>query len=369
VISTRGPVSLPVVHGEAPAAARGLSYRSFWYVVCQSSALGADQVLGRKVLGEWLAVFRGPDGAPAAVRDRCKHRNAPLSRGACQGGKLQCPYHGWVYDHEGTVVAVPAEGKDFKATGRRAVERFATREQDGFVYVRLDPDGPADLEPFAMPHWGAPGWRHLRLENRFASDVTNCAENFIDIPHTAYVHPGIFRTERHQRIEAAIERRGGSVRVEYVGETSNLGWFARFLNPSGAPIVHRDSFHMPNVTEVEYVFGPSRSIYIISQSVPEEDDSTLVYTTLTYDFGLVSRNPWLDRITRRVLGFQGQRVIDQDLEALARQNAVIQKFGADFNNTSVDAIHVLVESIRDELLAGRDPRALPDKRAAVTFWV
>ena len=32
-------------------------------------------------------------------------------------------------------------------------------------------------------------------------------------------------------------------------------------------------------------------------------------------------------------------------------------------------IHVFVESIRNQILAGKDPRTLPDKSVEVKFWV
>ena len=345
-----------------------LGYRSFWYVVARSEDLGAAEVLRRKVLGEWVALFRDEQGAPAALRDRCMHRNAPLSKGIVQGGKLQCGYHGWTYDAAGTVVAVPAEGDKFSASKRRCAVRYATREHDGYVYARLDKDAPADVEPYRLPHQGEPGWQTIRLVNRFRNNVTNCAENFIDVPHTVYVHDKIFRVARSQKVGATVRRRAGSVFVEYQGETSNLGWFSRFLNPRGTPIEHRDNFHMPNVTEVEYQFSPGRSLYIISQTVPEEDNVSLVYTSLIYNFGTFSRWP-LSEVAGRILAWQGQKVIDQDIDALSDQSEVIGKYGEEFNNTAADAIHVFVESIRDEILAGRDPRLLPEKTAHIEFWV
>ena len=67
-------------------------------------------------------------------------------------------------------------------------------------------------------------------------------ENFIDIPHTVYVHPGIFRNERRQEIEVDIVRKDGAVKATYRNETDNLGWFSRFLNPGGHEIVHTDDF-------------------------------------------------------------------------------------------------------------------------------
>ncbi len=335
----------------------------FWYVVSESDALKPGVVLPRKVLGEWLAVFRGPDGKPVALRDRCMHRNAPLSKGSVTNGCVRCPYHGWTYDHRGTVVAVPAEGDKFRATAARATKTYATREHDGFVYVRLAQDAPADITPFPMPHYGEPGWETVRLVNVFENDVTNCAENFIDIPHTAFVHLGTFRTSRKQTIEAQIERVAGAVHVEYKNETDNLGLFAKVLNPSGKKIVHRDNFFMPNVTSVQYVFNPRMELFITSQSVPEEDDSTRVYTDVTFNYGLLSK------LARPVIRWHAQRIIDEDLDALRDQMTVLRRYGREFRNTTADAIHVLVESIRNEISEGRDPRALPPKSASVSFMV
>ncbi len=335
----------------------------FWYVVAESHELAPGTVLGRKLLGEWLAVFRGADGKPVALRDRCMHRNAPLSQGKVNKGCVECPYHGWKYDQTGTVVAVPAEGDHFKASASRAAKTFVTREEQGFVYVRLADEVPEDIVPFAMPHYGEPGWETVRLVNEFDNDVTNCAENFIDIPHTAFVHLGTFRSSRKQRLEARVQRVQGAVHIDYQNETDNLGLFARLLNPSGAPIVHRDHFYMPNITSVQYIFNAKMELFITSQSVPEEEARTRVYTDVTYNYGP------LNKIARPVIRWHAQQIIDQDLDALRAQMAVIRRYGRDFRNTTVDAVHVLVESIRDEITAGRDPRALPDKTAQIAFWV
>lgn len=346
-----------------------IDQRAYWYVVAESRELQADTVLSRKVLDEWLAVFRSKDGRASVLRDRCMHRHAPLSQGKVVRGQLQCPYHGWTYDSKGMVTGVPAEGKRFKPLARRCAKSFEVCEQDGFVYARLGGRKDDGISPFKMPYWGEPGWRHIRLVNTFDNNVTNCAENFIDIPHTVFVHPGIFRSAYGEQITADVVRRNGSVDVNYRGEKSNLGWFRRFLNPEDTPITHRDSFHAPNVTEVEYVFGPRRRMFIISQSVPEEDMRTRVYTTLSYDFGLFSRSRLLNAVTRRVMAFQGQAVIDQDIAALAEQGRTIQKYGTDFQNTSADVIHVLVESLQSAIEKGIDPRSLPQKSTQIEFVV
>ena len=71
-----------------------MHFKDFWYVVAESAELRAGAVLARSVLGERLACFRGADGTPAVLPDRCLHRNAPLSLGHVQDGALSCPDHG-----------------------------------------------------------------------------------------------------------------------------------------------------------------------------------------------------------------------------------------------------------------------------------
>ncbi|MBW4562410.1 MAG: aromatic ring-hydroxylating dioxygenase subunit alpha [Mojavia pulchra JT2-VF2] len=347
-----------------------MQFADFWYIVALSEQLRPNTVLARTVLGEWLAIFRGEDGQAVALRDRCLHRSSRLSAGKVCEGALQCPYHGWVYDQGGNVIAVPAEGEDFKPSQQRQAKRYATKEQDGYIYVRLANTPSEEFEPFSMPHYGESGWETVRVINRFANNVTNCAENFIDIPHTAFVHPGVFRTSRQQKLEMTVERWNGSVLVEYRNENSNLGWYSRFLNREGAEIKHSDRFYMPNITSVEYQMGRDafggfhqRHLFITSQSIPETDNSTLVYTDVTYNYGI-----W-NKLARPFVRWTAQHIIRQDIEILGVQGEAIAKYGTQFSNTPADTIHVFVESIRAAISRGEDPRLLPNQSVNITFWV
>jgi len=340
-----------------------MKFEDFWYVVALSRELPPQRVLSRTVLGEWLAIWRDQDGQPVALRDRCLHRQSPLSCGNVQQGTLQCPYHGWRYDPMGQVVAIPSEGPTFQPLAARRTPAYAIREQDGYIYVRLAADPAADFAPFSMPHCGEPGWQSVRLVNRFANSVTHCAENFIDIPHTAFVHPGIFRQSRQQPLQMTVQRRSGSVQVDYRQETTNLGWYQRFLNGRGGEIYHCDRFYMPNITSVEYLLAPQRHLFITSQAIPETDTSTLVYTDVTFNYGIWS---WL---ARPLVRWTAQRIIDQDVQILKRQGQAIAQYGTRFCNSPADVMHEFVESIREAIAQGEDPRQLPDQRVEVRFWV
>ncbi|WP_444980502.1 aromatic ring-hydroxylating dioxygenase subunit alpha [Microseira wollei] len=335
----------------------------FWYIVALSDQLKPNTVLARSLLGEWLAIFRGEDGQAVALRDRCLHRSSRLSAGKICNGALQCPYHGWMYDRNGNVIAVPSEGNSFKISQQRRAKCYPTKEQDGYVYVRLIDNPNEHFDPFSMPHYQEPGWETVRVINRFSNNVTNCVENFIDIPHTAFVHPGVFRNYRQQKLEMMVERKNGSVLVEYSNETSNLGWYSRFLNRQGAKIKHSDRFYMPNITCVEYKMGNNRHLFITSQSIPETENSTLVYTDVTYNYGI-----W-NKLARPFIRWTAQYIIQQDVKILGIQGEAIAKYGTHFSHRPADTIHVFVESIQDAIASGQDPRQLADKSVKVTFWV
>ena len=336
-----------------------MKFEDYWYIIAESGELTKNTVLARCVLGETLACFRGADGMPTVLRDRCLHRNARLSSGRVRDGLLSCGYHGWTYDGCGSVVAVPSMG--CQKSGQVSPP-YPVVEQDGYIYVRLGSKTDAAIQPFQMPHFREKGWKNLRLQNRFANNVSNCVENFIDIPHTAFVHAGIFRTSRGERLRATVTRADGAVHVSYRNEQANLGTYRWFLNPRGDGIRHTDSFYTPNVTSVRYDIG-AKTFIITSQAVPVTGEETLVYTDLTYSFGL------FNAIAAPFVRRHAQKIIDQDIAILAEQMAVIKRYGREFNHTAADAIHLCVDSIRDAIARGEDPRLLPPLTRDIEFYV
>ena len=232
--------------------------RDYWYVACKADDLGR-RPLGRLVLGEKLVVYRDPaDGAAVAFRDRCLHRNAMLSEGALRDGCLECPYHGWRYDAAGRVTHIPS-ARDGAELPKKMLLRFPTREQDGLVWVFMgDPEQAERVAPFRMPHHGEPGWTSYYMVTEFHNDVTNCVENFMDVPHTVTVHATWFRSKAGTPIRATVERTADSVLVTYHQERDQIGLSTYILNPTREPVTHTDKFYMPNVTRVDYDFGSKR---------------------------------------------------------------------------------------------------------------
>ncbi|MBX9769373.1 MAG: aromatic ring-hydroxylating dioxygenase subunit alpha [Bdellovibrionales bacterium] len=343
-----------------------MTERDFWYVVAESKELNASLPLSRTLLDEWVVIFRDHEGKAVALQDRCLHRGSQLSKGRVVNGHLQCSYHGWTYGTDkgvtGLVTHIPSEGP-VKPTRKRCAVSYAVKELQGYIYVNLGLDADPEITPFEIPHFAQPGYASIRLQNLFHNTVTNCAENFVDIPHTTFVHPNIFRNPQEQKFGAVVERNKGHVKVTYKNETKNFGWFSWFLNPAGHEVIHTDEFFMPNVTCVQYRFHGGKHFIITSQSIPISKNKTLVYTDLTYNYGL-----W-NHVAKPIIRYQAQKIIDQDIEILDNQMLALNKYGASFQNSPCDVIHTYIESIQEEISAGRDPRALPDRKAEVEFWV
>ncbi len=336
----------------------------YWYVVAESRELTQNAVLARQVLDEWLACYRGSDGKAVVAQDRCIHRCGKLSSGSAQDGTLTCRYHGWVYGDGGRVISIPSEGGAAAVAKRNLnAKTYAVVEHDGYVYACLAPDAQSPALPFTLPRPTGDRWRSFRLQNYFHNNLTNCIENYIDVPHTAYVHHGVFRKPAQQQIRTTVSRQAGHVRVTYHGETGNLGSFSFLLNPGGREIEHEDNFYAPNITSVHYRLPNGYSYYITSQSVPVSEMETRVFTDISYDFGIFT--PFAKWIARR----QAQKVIDQDIDILNEQGSVIKKYGQKFSVTRADIIHTLTEEIISTLADGAEISSLKDYSREVTFHV
>lgn len=338
-----------------------MNRKNYWYIAAESHELKKNKPLARTLMNEWVVLFRDENGKPAAMLDKCLHRSAQLSKGSVVNGSLQCPYHGWRYNGAGEVNFIPSEGPQLSR--KRCAVRFDCVEKDDYIYVRLEKSAEQETTPFEMPKYQHKGYTTIRLQNLFNNTVTNCAENFVDIPHTTFVHPKIFRNPGHEKFGAQVERLQDSVKVTYKNEKKNFGIFSWFLNPSGDEIRHTDEFYAPNVTTVNYWFGGKKHFIITSQSVPINEKETLVYTDLTYNYGIWN---W---ISRPLVRKQAQMIIDQDVEILANQMRTLEKYGVHFQNSPADIIHTFIESIQSEIEQGRNPKELPNKKSEIEFWV
>lgn len=326
-----------------------------WYILATSESIDRTP-RAVTLLGMPIVLFRDGAGAVGALLDRCPHRNVPLSLGKVLGSTLQCMYHGWEFDRSGVCCNVPGLVDNAAATGRRA-QAFAVREEQGFVWVYAAPDGEPKREPFRFPLIEEKRYTTIRQEMEVAASIHATAENALDVPHTAYLHGGLFRSPAGPRreIEVHVRRTSDRVEAEYIGEPRPRGLVARILAPRGGEVKHVDRFILPSIAQVEYRLGDDTHVSVTTALTPVQDFHTRLFSVVSL------RVPLPGWILASVLKPMVMRIFKQDAEMLQRQTDTIRLFdGEQFQSTSIDILgshiaRLLRQAERGEKESGTAP--------------
>ncbi len=167
---------------------RQKTLRRFWYATMPLHHL-ADGPKPFRLMGEDIVLFLDADGAPAALRDRCCHRTAKLSKGWMDEGRIVCGYHGWTYDRTGHVTRIP-QFEPGRALPKHQVPSYRCQARYGYAWVALD----EPLTPiFDIPEDGAPDFRRIfQFYDQWQTAPLRLMENSFDNAHFAFVHRGTF---------------------------------------------------------------------------------------------------------------------------------------------------------------------------------
>jgi phenylpropionate dioxygenase-like ring-hydroxylating dioxygenase large terminal subunit len=181
------------------------------------------------------------------------------------------------------------------------------------------------------------------MKTRFQGSVESCLENFLDCPHTVFVHKGWFRNPDARALTALVRRLPNSVEVEFKNEPTSDSVIARLLYPKNQPLKHTDRFIMPNLSRVDYDFGPKHHFIITSQCTPISELETEVYTVMTYRYG-----SWAGLI-RLFFEPMSRHIIKQDVDILSEQTEQLRLFGgAKFSHVETDLLGLHIQSMRRE---------------------
>ncbi len=304
-----------------------------WYVGCIARELRAHKPRPTTLLGTPLVLFRGTDGRPAALLDRCAHRNVPLSLGKVVDERLQCPYHGWEFSGDGACQKIPGLCGDPGGKARR-VPMFACEEADGFIWVWGEPDTTPPGGPPRLPALTTPGYTTVIRSVTAEGTMHATAENALDVPHTAFLHAGLFRGagEPHD-IEVVVRRWHDRVEAEYIGEPRPEGLVARMLSPSGGLVTHFDRFMLPCVAQVEYRIGDENHFLVTSLCTPVEDFVTTMYAVVSFKMRIPG---W---ILKPLIEPFAMRIFKQDQVILKHQTDAVHRFGGEqFVSTDIDIL-------------------------------
>jgi phenylpropionate dioxygenase-like ring-hydroxylating dioxygenase large terminal subunit len=202
-----GPRSMPAWVYSHPELTR-LEYerilRPSWQIACHVSQIPvAGDYLTFELGADSVIVLREPGGGVRALRNVCRHRGTRLLQGTghCHG-RITCPYHGWTYRYDGSLLATPARdsfpGLNLAEYGLDTVHLEVAL---GFVWVCLSAAAP----PPPSKLW-APMLEELapyRLEELVPTqpmfyEEWDCnwkiaIDNYLESYHVPIGHPGLNR--------------------------------------------------------------------------------------------------------------------------------------------------------------------------------
>jgi choline monooxygenase len=229
-----------------------------------------------------VVVVRGKDGELRAFFNVCRHRGSLVCEGEGRRETLQCPYHAWTYDLDGSLRAAPRSDREpgFDKDGLGLVP-VSVGAWGPFVFV--NPDG--DAAPLADTLGDLPalvagagldvdGLRFLkRSTSEYEANWKVCSENFLECYHCQVAHPG-FSKVVDVSVDAYVLEASPTFSTQYGPVRES--WRGDF-DPRG-PIA-RGQFHFlwPNVTINLMPGHPNLSIGPIVPAGPERTTRFLDY--------------------------------------------------------------------------------------------
>lgn len=140
-------------------------FRKTWQLACHVSDVAEPgSYLAFDIVGERALIVRGKDGEVRAFHNVCRHRGSRVvadARGRCKSA-IVCPFHGWSYNLDGTLRAVP-QARSFPSLDpvEHGLAPLESEIWNGFVFVRFVPGNQPPVADIMADH--AAAFAHYRL--------------------------------------------------------------------------------------------------------------------------------------------------------------------------------------------------------------
>jgi phenylpropionate dioxygenase-like ring-hydroxylating dioxygenase large terminal subunit len=222
-----------------------------WQIVCHVNSIPkAGDYMTLDVGPESVIVLRDRDGVIRGFYNTCRHRGARILDGSGNcAGPVTCPYHGWSYRHDGSLVGVPVRDS-FPGLDRSQYSLRPVRVDTafGFVFVAMHGE-PAPLAEL----WGpllaefAP-YRTEEMvplspitEEVWDVDWKLAMDNYLESYHVPIGHPGLYRMFTPDFDD---QKGGGSIArgISWLREQESSRWSERLYQR----LVGKIATHLPD---------------------------------------------------------------------------------------------------------------------------
>ena len=170
-----------------PGTPGGHVLRQYWQPAALSEELDGDRpVVPVTLMGEALVLFRDELGRVGLIGRNCPHRGVDLSYGRLEDGGLRCPFHGWLFDVDGSCLETPAEPATSTFHTRVQHCSYRVREHNGIVWAYLGDGEPPELP--GLDAFTAPAGHVFAFKGMWGCNWLQAHEVGIDPSHAAFLH-------------------------------------------------------------------------------------------------------------------------------------------------------------------------------------
>jgi phenylpropionate dioxygenase-like ring-hydroxylating dioxygenase large terminal subunit len=168
-----------------------------WQVACLDTDIPNPGDYYEYVIGNWsIVVVRQADGNLKAFHNVCAHRGRRIKSGCGHSDSLQCPYHLWTWNLDGTLANVPERSTYCEfADGDAALGEVKVEQWQHWIFVNLDPDAgplmdylgdlPRILAPYRLDRMYK--WHSTSTRNR--CNWKAMVDAFNEAYHARAIHP------------------------------------------------------------------------------------------------------------------------------------------------------------------------------------
>jgi len=284
-----------------------------WYPVLDSSELKKNKPLRIKRFNENMALWRDEVNAICCISDKCCHRGASLSCGRITSGKLECPFHGFVFDKSGNVRVIPANGKNKPVPESMKVPAWKTFEGNGFIWVWWGDAEKATQAPFFFSDLN--NFSYSWLKDHWNVHYSRAIENQLDVVHLPFVHRSTIGKGNKTLVHGPVVTMEDNLLSFYVMNVIDDGNSVP-LKPDEITdykkLPHL-SFHYPNIWQ-NYI---TEKIRAFAAFVPVDEENTIIYIRYYQDLIRIPGLKWLfnyiGKISSIVILRQDKRVVTTQL--------------------------------------------------------
>jgi phenylpropionate dioxygenase-like ring-hydroxylating dioxygenase large terminal subunit len=261
-----------------------------WYVIGESGKFPSNRIKKITVWNKDYTVWKDSKTKQFyAMDDDCSHKGAALSGGYLNKGCAVCPYHGYEFAGNGTLVKIP--GLEFTNTPCKNQITYPIVEKNGWIYLNILPKQLSTIDDSFYKNSiideeevGNPDFSTIFLNVGFNAYSRIVSENSLDVMHIGFVHSfgnSEFPSPLSEIPPFPLNQKQNHWRTEYDYLSGKKSFAKKLFGINQLKI--QNEFALPHMTVARILFGPWIST-VVTFATPTNLTHTQLYVKTYRNF-------------------------------------------------------------------------------------